>query len=91
MDINNTLEIETILAAMSPEVHARFQEAIALGRWPNGEKLTDEQKTTCMNAVIVYENHFKEPTERTGFVPPKITPCDDEGHIHTEEKPLNWT
>ena len=91
MTTNNTLEINNILSAMTPEIHARFQNAIAIGRWPNGDKLTDEQKATCIKAVIVYENHCKAPSERTGFVPPKASPCADESHIHTEEKPLNWT
>ncbi|HEY7773653.1 MAG TPA: DUF1315 family protein [Marinagarivorans sp.] len=90
MTINNPHDVEQVLAAMTPEIYARFQQAIALGRWPDGQSLSEAQKSTCINAIIVYENRFKQPEERTGFVPPKATACADESHIHRHEKPLNW-
>lgn len=81
---------QQILASMTPQVYDRFQQAVALGRWPNGQPLTETQKETCMQAIIVYENANIPKEQRTGFVPPKKQPCADDSHIHTTEQPLQW-
>lgn len=83
-------QVNDILQAMNQDVYQRFRQAVELGRWPSGEKLTDKQRRTCMQAIIVYENANVAETERTGYIPPKTQPCEDESHIHTEEKPLSW-
>lgn len=87
MDPINT---DDILQAMNDDVYYRFLQAIELGRWPDGQRLTDEQRHTCMQAVIIYEHAHLPEQQRTGFVPPKTEPCADDSHIHTEEKPLFW-
>ncbi|WP_018014641.1 YeaC family protein [Teredinibacter turnerae] len=76
---------EDILKNLTPEIVARFRSAIETGRWPNGDKLTAEQRNTCMEAVIVYEHHTLPPEQRTGYVPPKATPCKTD-----DEQPLSW-
>lgn len=90
MTNQEALNPDQILASMTPQIYARFQEAIALGKWPNGVALSQAQKHTCMQAVIVYENAHIAKEQRTGFVPPKEQPCADDSHIHTIEQPLQW-
>jgi hypothetical protein len=79
-----------ILAAMTPDIYQRFLSAVAIGKWPNAQALTAEQKATCIEAIIVYENQHVAPHLRTGYVPPKTEPCSDDSHIHTHEIPLKW-
>ncbi len=85
-----TANHDAILAALTPDIYQRFLTAVAIGKWPDGKTLTSEQKATCLEAIIVYENHYLAPEQRTGYVPPKTQPCDDDSHIHTHEMPLTW-
>jgi len=64
-----------LLAMMTPEIHAQMRDAIALGRWENGDKLTDEQRSLCLQAVIAYDEKFLPPEQRVGYVKPKEKEC----------------
>lgn len=33
----------------------RFTLAVETGKWPDGSKLTDQQKETCMQAIMLYK------------------------------------
>ncbi len=84
------MDIQAVLAAMNPAVYESFKTAIALRKWPSGQALTPEQLATCMQAVITWEDKHVAPENRVGYVPPKVQACEDESHIHTIEKPLQW-
>jgi uncharacterized protein YeaC (DUF1315 family) len=53
---------------MSPEVYGRLKQAVELGKWPNGVKLTPEQTELCMQAVITYDYTNKPEEERVGLI-----------------------
>lgn len=69
--------LEELLATMTPEIHQQMRDAVALGRWENGDKLTDEQKSLCLQAVIAYDEKFLPPEQRVGYVKPKEQECQD--------------
>lgn len=77
------MDLKQITATLNPELVARFKEAIAIGRWADGRKLTEAQRETCLQAVIAYEHQHMPETERTGYVPPKTSPCAPEDEEHT--------
>ena len=77
---------EEMLSVLDDELIKRFKTALELGKWPDGRALTDEQKETCMNAIIVYEHKHLPEEERTGYVPPKETPCAPKD----DENPIKW-
>ena len=62
------MDKQTILASLTPEVVDKFRMAIELGKWPDGRKLTAEQRETCMQAVMVWEHEHLPPAERTGYI-----------------------
>lgn len=82
--------IQAVLAAMTPQIYQNFKRAIELRKWPDGRELSKEQLQTCLEAVIAYEHHHFPTEQRTGYVPPKTEPCEDDSHIHTRETPLKW-
>ncbi len=84
------MNIQDALNAMTPEIYERFKTAIEIGRWPNGEKLSQQQKSTCLQAVIIYEQKYKAPHERTAYVPPKSSECNTEASEESDTEPLNW-
>lgn len=38
------MELDDLLAAMTPEIYQRLMTAVELGKWPDGVSLTPEQK-----------------------------------------------
>jgi len=60
---------ERMIETMTPEVYASLKEAVELGKWPNGQRLTAEQRETSLRAVIAYEVKRDLPAEqRVGFI-----------------------
>lgn len=57
------MNIEQMLEAMTPDIYERLRQAVETGKWLDGNPLTQEQKETCMQAVMVYqarENYTNE-------------------------------
>lgn len=77
---------DNINTALTPDIIERFKTAVELGKWPDGRRLTPEQKDTCLQAIIAYEHQHIPEHERTGYVPPKATPCAPKD----EDQPLTW-
>lgn len=73
---------EDILNSLNPEIVAKFRTAIELGKWGNGVRLTDEQRQTCMQAVMVWEHEHLPVEERAGYIQ---KPEDDKGNTVGEE------
>lgn len=63
-----TDSLQDILGMMTPEIHQKLKSAIELGRWENGEKLSDEQKADCLQAVIAFDQAYLAPEQRVGYM-----------------------
>lgn len=72
------MDKQTILESLTPEVVDKFRMAIELGKWPDGRKLSAEQRETCMQAVMVWEHEHLSPAERTGYI---HKPVKEDGSI----------
>ena len=56
------------IEGLSPEIVDRFRTAVELGKWPDGTKLTAEQRKTCMQAVILFDYKNKDDGSRVGDI-----------------------
>lgn len=79
--------IEKMLEAVTPDIYEKFKTAVEIGKWPDGNRLSAEQKEICLQAIIAYEAKYLAEDQRTGYVPPKENPCDTS---EEQEKPLKW-
>lgn len=60
---------------MTPDVYQSLKRGLELGKWPNGQPLTSEQKKITMEAVLRYEALHQIPEqERVGYIAPKPVP-----------------
>jgi uncharacterized protein YeaC (DUF1315 family) len=60
---------EELIERLDPNVYRSLRQSIELGKWPDGRKLTPEQREISLEAVIYYENLHKIPEEeRTGYL-----------------------
>lgn len=84
------MNYQELIEKLTPEMHRSLKRAIETGKWPDGGRLTDEQKTMCMEAVINYDNRFLSEEERVGYIDRGSKAegelCDDE-----TPSPLKWS
>lgn len=60
---------EELIKRLDPAVYHSLKSSLQLGKWPDGRKLSDEQRSICMEAVIYYEEHHQIPQEeRVGYL-----------------------
>lgn len=87
------MNVQQLLNNITPDIYKNLKRAIELGKWPDGNKISTEQRQLCMQAVIAYEHKHLAPEEHTGYIPPEPhTYCgDDHDHDHPEQdKPIKW-
>ncbi|PTQ89491.1 YeaC family protein [Agitococcus lubricus] len=80
-----------VLAALTPDIVANLKRAVELGKWPDGRRVTDEQRETCMQAVLVWEMQHLPEQERTGYIhkgEKEGETCDD--HDHNQEQTIKF-
>lgn len=59
--------IETI----TPEIYESLKQAVEIGKWPDGRKLTQEQKELTLQAMIAWETQNLPEEQRTGYMGPQ--------------------
>ena len=71
-----------MIDGMSMEVWHNMRRAVETGRWPDGRRLTPEQRELSLQAVLAWEIRNNVPEhERTGHVPQP----DCDSHDHPEQ------
>ncbi|WP_312410023.1 YeaC family protein [Pseudescherichia sp.] len=49
------MEINELVASMTPEVYQRLATAVETGKWPDGVVLTPEQKENSLQLVMLWQ------------------------------------
>ena len=57
------MQVEQLLAAMTDDVYEKFKNAIETGKWLDGNPLSDEQKETVLQAVLLYQAKIEQSEE----------------------------
>jgi uncharacterized protein YeaC (DUF1315 family) len=57
------MNIDVLVNSMTPEIYARLREAVETGKWPDGTALSDEQKASTMQAVMLYQAKIEKSSE----------------------------
>lgn len=53
---------------ITPEIYQSLKLAVEIGKWPDGRKLTQEQKELTLQALIAWEVQNLPEEERTGYM-----------------------
>ena len=60
-----------MLRNITPDVYQALKLAVEIGKWPDGRKLTREQKELSLQARIAWEQDNLPEEERTGYMGPQ--------------------
>lgn len=50
------MNVEILLKNMSENVYEKLRAAVETGKWLDGSPLTEQQKETCIQAVMLYQS-----------------------------------
>ncbi len=53
---------------ITPDIYQNLKLAVEIGKWPDGRKLTLEQKELTLQAMIAWEQHNLPENQRTGYM-----------------------
>lgn len=70
--------LDEILDAMTPEIYQRLMTAVELGKWPDGVKLTPEQKENSLQLVMLWQTRHNTAAQHMTI--------DTDGNIVTRSK-----
>ncbi|MDC0611541.1 DUF1315 family protein [Vibrio sp.] len=57
---------QQLIDAITPEAYQRLLFAVETGKWPEGNILSQEQRDSCLQAVMLYQSkHNLEPQHMT--------------------------
>lgn len=56
---------------ITPEIYQSLKQAVEIGKWPDGRKLSQEQKELSLQAMIAWEQQNLPEEERTGYMGPQ--------------------
>lgn len=60
------MDLEDVLASMTPDIYQRLVTAVELGKWPDGGVLTPEQKENSLQLVMLWQQrHNTQPAHMT--------------------------
>ncbi|WP_116472579.1 YeaC family protein [Zobellella maritima] len=57
------MSFQQVVANMPREVYERLRTAVELGKWPDGNPLTTEQKEHSMQAVLAWQSMHNDSLE----------------------------
>ena len=63
------MQLTDFLGKMTPVIYESLKQAVELGRWPNGVKLSDQEREASLQALIAWEYIHLEEEQRSGFMP----------------------
>ncbi|WP_339462826.1 YeaC family protein [Pseudomonas sp. EA_105y_Pfl2_R69] len=56
---------------ITPQIYQSLKLAVEIGKWPDGRKLTQEQKELTLQALIAWETHNLPEEQRIGYMGPQ--------------------
>lgn len=60
---------EELIERLDPNVYQSLRQSIELGKWPDGRKLSPQQREISLEAIIYYENLHNIPEQgRVGYL-----------------------
>lgn len=57
------MQVEQLLDIMTEDIYEKFKQAIETGKWLDGNPLTEEQKETVLQAVMLYQAKIEQSEE----------------------------
>lgn len=58
------MNLEQMLASVTPEVFENLKYAVETGKWQNGQRLTEEQRDNSLQLVLAYQAKVEKSNQQ---------------------------
>ena len=62
------MEYLKVLENLNPTIYEQLKQSLEIGKWPNGELLTERQKEIVMQALIGWGDIHLPAEQRIGYI-----------------------
>ncbi|MFV0278415.1 MAG: YeaC family protein [Parahaliea sp.] len=62
------MEYQQLIESLTPEVYQQLKLAVELGKWPDGRRLSPEQRQECLQAIIAWSRLNLPEHEQVGYI-----------------------
>ncbi|GAA3914233.1 YeaC family protein [Litoribacillus peritrichatus] len=81
------MTLDDLIKSINPEIYQNLKTAVELGKWPTGQKLTEEQVGLCLQAIMHYESSNDLPdADRIGHISRESMPAHKRKRAKEEEQ-----
>lgn len=63
------MQLTDFVGKVTPVVYRTLKQSVELGRWPNGNKLSDQEREASLQALIAWEHEHLPEDQRIGYMP----------------------
>lgn len=87
------MDFQQLIDAITPDIYDNLKKAVETGKWPDGSRLTAEQREHSLQAIIAYDARHKGEAERVGYIPPKkqAEPCASKKNVAGDDpQTVKW-
>lgn len=72
---------------ITPQIYQSLKLAVEIGKWPDGRKLSQEQKELSMQALIAWELQNLPEEQHTGYMGGQACGSKSKASAETEPNP----
>ena len=91
---------ENKVQQLSPDMYRCFKAALEQGKWPDGQPVSESQRATLTQAIIIFDNAHLPQGQRIGEMEDQCASKEDDGDNQndsqndnqndSDEAPITW-
>ena len=63
------MQLKDFLGIMNPDLYQVLKHSVELGCWPDGRRLSEQEREASLQALIAWEFEHLPEDQRTGYMP----------------------
>ena len=75
---------------LSPDMYRRFKAALEQGKWPDGQKVSEGQRATLTQAIIIFDNAHLPQGQRIGEMEDQCASKKDDNEKDDGTQEMTW-
>ena len=75
---------------LSPDMYRRFKAALEQGKWPDGQQVSEAQRATLTQAIIIFDNAHLPQGQRIGEMEDQCASKKDDNEKDDGTQEITW-
>ncbi|MDG1293066.1 MAG: DUF1315 family protein [Pseudomonadales bacterium] len=75
---------------LSPDMYRRFKAALEQGKWPDGQKVSEAQRATLTQAIIIFDNAHLPQGQRIGEMEDQCASKKNDNKKDDDTQEITW-